>query len=190
MTSTISANIPITNHDAAAREVTIPAGTLIEVNTPGMQNVVVARTVTVTIQGKSTQSVHVEVYCVNRDLAYPKNAKGKLTTSTFAVPINEQSSVWTTMSQPAKPDQAAFTGLKQEMVNCLRSLRAFEMFVEDEMKILADDIPGDTISYKCFGLIRYCRQRGIVDALMKKLLLQFPHSPYLATWSPEPPVTV
>jgi hypothetical protein len=181
----ITVSIEVTNPGKANRRVTIAQGDLIEVNDPGMQNVMAAQTVTAELQPGETRTLEVPAYCLNKNLKYPENATGKMTKWAFVPPASSQSSVWSTLQQPANPNESPFAGLRREMVRCLRTIQDFEMFADD-FGFLPADIAGDTITAKCYDLIGKCRSENRVEALLALLRNRFPDAPYFHGWSPEP----
>ena len=117
---TLKVTIPITNAGKTRRRFVIPKGMLVEVSTPGMQNVVTSESVTGDLGPGETKTVEVEGYCVNRDKAWPNNADGKLTKRTFGLPFSSQADIWQGIASPdmnGDPTADLLRKLRREMVN-------------------------------------------------------------------------
>jgi len=93
--------IPISNPGPVPQKVTIPKGTLVQVNASGCQNVVLAKTVVEIVPPNQTVHVKAEAFCVNQFLGPPNAVPGNLTKWTFPRTFSSQDHVWGTLGQPA-----------------------------------------------------------------------------------------
>lgn len=93
--------IPISNTSSRPQKVSIPKGTLVQVNAHGCQNVVIAKPVVQIVPPGQTVHVKAEALCANQTLTPPHGTPANLTGWTFPRTFSSQAHVWGTLAAPA-----------------------------------------------------------------------------------------
>lgn len=117
--------IPLTNPGPTPQKVTVPKGTLVQVNAPGFQNVVLSDTVTAVVPPNQTVHVKVPALCVNQTLGPPNGVPGNVTGAVFPRLFATQQDVWNTLAQPATPPNPVTMPTSATTVNLKEICDAF-----------------------------------------------------------------
>jgi len=173
MHRTIVVTIPVRNPGKTPRTVTFDAGSLIEVTQDGLQHVVVAETVTDSLDPGEKKDIRVRGYCLNHNLSWPDKASGKLTKLTFTGLVGSQNQVWQATAQPdTSVDRMSQIRreLRREMGSLL-SLDDLRILTADlgETELRFENIPGETLILKCHELVEGCLRLDILPELLTML---------------------
>jgi hypothetical protein len=179
--STINITIPVVNKGSTEKPYVLPKGTLLSVNQPGMQNVIVAEEVSVVLAPGERREVMVLGYCLNSDLQWPKGATGEMTKYSLGKPFANQHDVWATLSIPDIGEAIKFKELKLEMLQRIRTHNKLRI-ISGDVGFLYDDLSGETISEKCYFLIEACRVHDRIDLLIETLREEFPLAVLFSNW--------
>ncbi|HEY0070382.1 MAG TPA: hypothetical protein VGE04_10480 [Chloroflexia bacterium] len=182
LATTIKVTIPIVNNKSVQMPFVIQKGSILALDQPGMQNVVVADEVSVVLAPGERKEVTVEGYCLNRDLAWPNGATGKLTKYALGTPFAGQQDVWQTLSAPDLGTGIKFKELRFEMLDRITSHDKLRLIARD-IGFVYDDLRGDTLTDKCANLIEACHEYGVMDELIARLREEYPRGTVFTNWA-------